>query len=73
MAIESVSIHPRVSKGRTVHDKVNTCRPYKGGGHLAKIQKRLNARRNDHSATLERLHIGDRLGFRTPGSMNEHK
>jgi len=69
--MDSVSIHPRVVKGRTVYDKVNTAKPYKrvGKGKLGKAQAALTRRRTAHAATLASLPLGERMAFRTPGSM----
>ncbi len=68
--MDSLSIHPRVKNGRQQFDKVNTSKPYKsGGGKLAKRMANLSRRRNAHSATIRT----NPLGYKTPGSMNEHK
>lgn len=67
------SIHQRVVNGVTFHEKVNTAKPYKGGGKLARKQARLSTRRNDHSATIKSLPRNvPETAFRAPGSMNEH-
>jgi hypothetical protein len=69
--MDSVSIHPRCTKGRQVHEKRNTAKPYKSGkGKLGKAMKRLARRRLAHSLTLKVLPAKDQLGFKTPGSMN---
>ncbi len=68
--MDSISIHPRCVKGRQVHEKRNTCRPYKSGkGKLGKKMKRLSRRRLEHSLTLKMLPANAQLGFKTPGSM----
>lgn len=69
----SRSIHPRVVGRVAIYDKSNTCKPWKGKGKLAKKRARLAKRRLEHSQTLASVPIGDRGGFRAPGSMNQHK
>jgi hypothetical protein len=72
MPIESRSIHPRVEGRRTVHDKVDTSRPHKGGGKLAKKQAKLNKRQIEHAAILRRLPSNTNPNaFRMPGSMKK--
>lgn len=71
--MDSLSIHPRVVNGRTEHRKVNTAKPHKGGGKLARKMHKLHTRRLDHAAIVKRLPPAQALGYRTPGSMNEHK
>lgn len=67
--MENQSIHPRVVKGRTVHEKVNTCI---GTGINAKAQKRLAARRLDHAATIRSLPSGaNPAAYTTPGSLKK--
>ena len=65
-----VSIHPRVVNGRTIYTKINTCKPHKGGGKLAKKMKNLNRRRLDHSSTIR---TGNTTAYKIPGSMNQGK
>lgn len=64
------SIHPRVVGGRQRYDKINTAKPYKGGGKLARAQRVLNIRRNSHSLTLKSLPSqSNPMAFKAPGSM----
>lgn len=68
--MKSLSIHPRVRDGRTAHEKVNTAKPWKGGGKLAYAQKHLGERRVAHSATIKSLpNTVNPASFRAPGSM----
>lgn len=72
--MNSDSIHPRVQGGRQKFDKVNTSKPYKSQkGKLGKHMRELNRRRTAHSITLRSVPTASQLGYRTPGSMNEHK
>jgi hypothetical protein len=67
--MESVSIHPRV-KANTA--KVNTSKPHKGKGKLAKKQAHLNRRRVAREATVNSMRNfkGNVQGaFKVPGSM----
>jgi len=67
---EQLSIHPRVVKGRTFHEKVNTAKTWKGRGKLKKKREHLNLRRIAHSETLHSLPAStNQLGFKAPGSM----
>lgn len=70
--MESLSIHPRNWPKIGNGVKVDTSKPYKGGGKLAKKQARLNARRLDHSATLKTPGVKPEA-YKSPGSMNDHK
>lgn len=71
------SIHPRVSGGRTVHKKSNTCatphNPMRGT--LAKVTKRLHERQHGRDLSVEDLtrsankNIDWSKAYRNPGSM----
>lgn len=69
-----ISIHPGVVAGHRIHDLVNTAKPHKGGGKLAKKLRRLNQRQIDREQTVRSLKTESAaLAFKAPGSMNEHK
>ncbi len=65
---QSVSIHPRVVKGRTVHPKVNTAKPT---SRTTKAEKNLQRRRADFDTMKGRLAPQDALAYKRPGSMKK--
>jgi len=73
MSDKAISIH-LIEGGRRPKPVSNTSKPHKGKGKLAKQMKALHWRRLAHSATLKSLSSGDNpMGWKTPGSMNQHK
>lgn len=72
MSNVQMSIHPRSAIFGRNGEKKNTSKPHKGGGKLAKRQKRLTERRTAHSATLRSLPSNvNPAAFRAPGSMKQ--
>lgn len=69
------SIHPRVVNGKERHPVVNTAKPPKKplGGNLRKMIAKYDARQRDYQATLARIEVSQRAGFRRPGSMRLDK
>lgn len=68
--MDNLSIHPRVTYPDGV--KKNTAKPPKDSnkGILGFAKRRLNARRLDHSATINSLPSNvNPASYRTPGSM----
>lgn len=72
--MDSLSIHPRVVKGRQFHPKVNTCvLTQKIGKPGSKIVDRLDRRQKAHELTLKSIRPEEHSAWKKPGSRNPRK